>query len=224
MGNFESSYAEERHLTQEAAHELKDLEKAVSNKLEAISYDMKYHAMDDQRLPIVAIVDEIKKIHVNVTQEASKESIIREVLESALKGAYLDGILKIISNTLEKFVGCVKVGETQQSSTNVMFAYNGVLRIDYVFYKNQIRTPSDDNDGAAQNSFCYYMQVGVLDLQKMNVQVTLYELTKAMQENQIQEAVKKLQEIGEFASELLEFILKFSEKQKQAVDRSKAIQ
>lgn len=223
MGNFESSYDEEKQLNPEVVHEFKDLEKAVSNKLEAISYDMKYHAMDDQRLPIVAIVDEIKKIHVNVTQEASKESIIREVLESALKGAYLDGILKIISSTLEKFVGCVKVGETQQSSTNVMFAYNGVLRIDYVFYKNQIRTQSDEKD-VAQNSFCYYMQVGVLDLQKMNVQVTLYELTKAMQENQIQEAVKKLQEIGEFASELLEFILKFGEKQRQAVDRSKAIQ
>lgn len=54
----------------------------------------------------------------------------------------------------------------------------------------------------AQNIFCYYLQVGVLDLEKVDPQILLYELTKAVGESSLPGAFRHLKELNAFAKGL----------------------
>ena len=54
----------------------------------------------------------------------------------------------------------------------------------------------------AENAFCYVVQVSVLDLKKVDPQVVLYELDRAVGEGSIQGMTKKLHEEAGFMEDL----------------------
>ena len=57
-----------------------------------------------------------------------------------------------------------------------------------------------------KNVFCYYPQVGVLDLEKVNPQILLYELTRAIGESRLPDAAKRLQNLTVFAKDLYKVV------------------
>lgn len=203
MGNLQEKLKETQDANnKEATHQLESLQKIVTNKLSAVSAEMKASAKDNNELPIVAIVDTMKKYHIEA--KSVPDSKIQESLNSILKGDFISGLVGIISIALNEFLGNTSIGETEEEYCNVAFANNSVLRIDYMFYKYQFSSTGIKD--IAENVFCYYVQVSVLDMRKMNPQILLFELTKSLGHDNVDQAVSRLKEIAGFAKNLSQII------------------
>ena len=64
------------------------------------------------------------------------------------------------------------------------------MRVDYLIYKYEFC--SKGSKKTAKNAFCYYLQVGVLNFEKVSPQVLRYEISRAIEENQIAEVEERL--------------------------------
>lgn len=82
----------------------------------------------------------------------------------------------------------------------MVYANNSILRVDYHMYKYDFSTQGLRHN--AENAFCYVVQVSVLDLKKVDSQVVLYELDRAVGEGSIQGMTKKLHEEAGFMEDL----------------------
>ena len=159
---------------------------------------MENSAVEDTSLPIVAVVDKSMKYLIKVSSATSEE--VGKAIGEVLKGDFLSGVTDLITVGLNAMLGSESVGETEKQDFHVVFANNSLLRIDYMFYKYEFS--SQGLIDKAQNIFCYYLQVGVLDLEKVDPQILLYELTKAVGESSLPGASRHLKELNAFAKDL----------------------
>ena len=81
-------------------------------------------------------------------------------------------------------------GEMEKKVFHIVFANNSLVRVDYLIYKYEFCSKGIKK--IAKNAFCYYLQVGVLDLENVSPQVLRYEISMAMEENQIAEVEERL--------------------------------
>ena len=149
-------------------------------------------------MPIVAVVDKSMKYSIKVSSATSEE--VGKAISEVLKGDFLSGVTDLITVGLNAMLGNESVGETEKQDFHVVFANNSLLRIDCMFYKYEFS--SKGLIDKAQNIFCYYLQVGVLDLEKVDPQILLYELTKAVGERSLPGASRHLKELNAFAKDL----------------------
>ena len=159
---------------------------------------MENSAVEDKSLPIVAVVDKSMKYSIKVSSATSEE--VGKAIGEVLKGDFLSGVTDLITVGLNAMLGNEAVGETEKQDFHVVFANNSLLRIDCMFYKYEFS--SKGLIDKAQNIFCYYLQVGVLDLEKVDPQILLYELTKAVGESSLPGASRHLKELNAFAKGL----------------------
>ena len=159
---------------------------------------MENDAIEDKSLPIVAVVDKSMKYSIKVSSATSDD--VTTAINEVLKGDFLDGLKTIIKVGLDAMLGNVSAGETEKQDFHVVFANNSLLRIDYMCYKYEFSSTGIVKE--VKNVFCYYLQVGVLDLEKVNPQILLYELTKAIGESRLPDAAKRLQNLATFAKDL----------------------
>ena len=159
---------------------------------------MENSAVEDKSLPIVAVVDKSMKYSIKVSSATSEE--VGKAISEVLKGDFLSGVTDLITVGLNAMLGNESVGETEKQDFHVVFANNSLLRIDCMFYKYEFS--SKGLIDKAQNIFCYYLQVGVLDLEKVDPQILLYELTKAVGESSLPGASRHLKELNAFAKDL----------------------
>ena len=163
---------------------------------------MENDAIEDKSLPIVAVVDKSTKYSIRVSSATSDD--VATAINEVLKGDFLDGLKTIIKVGLDAMLGNVSAGETEKQDFHVVFANNSLLRIDYMCYKYEFSSKGIVTQ--VKNVFCYYLQVGVLDLEKVNPQILLYELTKAIGESRLPDAAKRLQNLATFAKDLYKVI------------------
>ena len=159
---------------------------------------MENSTLENKSLPIVAVVDKSMKYSIKVSSATSEE--VGKAIGEVLKGDFLSGVTDLITVGLNAMLGNESVGETEKQDFHVVFANNSLLRIDYMFYKYEFS--SKGLIDKAQNIFCYYLQVGVLDLEKVDPQILLYELTKAVGEGSLPGASRHLKELNAFAKGL----------------------
>ena len=159
---------------------------------------MENSAVEDKSLPIVAVVDKSMKYSIKVSSATSEE--VGKAIGEVLKGDFLSGVTDLITVGLNAMLGNESVGETEKQDFHVVFANNSLLPIDCMFYKYEFS--SKGLIDKAQNIFCYYLQVGVLDLEKVDPQILLYELTKAVGESSLPGASRHLKELNAFAKGL----------------------
>lgn len=159
---------------------------------------MENEAIEDKSLPIVAVVDKSMKYSIKVSSATSDE--VAKAIDEVLKGDFLDGLKTIVKVGLDAMLGNVAAGETEKQDFHVVFANNSLLRIDYMCYKYEFSSKGIVQQ--VKNVFCYYLQIGVLDLEKVNPQILLYELTKAIGELRLPDAAKRLENLATFAKDL----------------------
>lgn len=159
---------------------------------------MENSAVEDKSLPIVAVVDKSMKYSIKISSATSEE--VGKAIGEVLNGDFLSGVTDLITVGLNSMLGNESVGETEKQDFHVVFANNSLLRIDCMFYKYEFS--SKGLIDKAQNIFCYYLQVGVLDLEKVDPQILLYELTKAVGERSLPGASRHLKELNAFAKDL----------------------
>lgn len=140
-------------------------------------------------MPIVAVVSQTEKNKVNVSSKAPTGAVDGAV-KGVLSGKFLEGLTTMINGALNTVLGSSFGGEIEKQDFHVVFAKNSLLRIDYLIYKYEFSSKSIKK--IAKNAFCYYLQAGVLDLEKVGPQVLMYETSMAIEENQIAEVEEQL--------------------------------
>ena len=186
----------------EVTETLQTMHKMLINKIAATASQMENAAIEDKSLPIVAVVDKAQKYKIKVSAATSDQ--VSQALDEILSGDFLDGIKRLVKVGLDQLLGNVSAGETERRDFHVVFANNSLLRIDYMIYKYEFSSKGLKDE--MQNVFCYYLQVGVLDLQKVNPQILLYELTRAIGETKLADAEKRLENLAVFAKDLYKII------------------
>ena len=174
----------------------------ISAKLEAEREKISKEAFNDTKLPILSLVSTTQDYRLKVTAETKDLKVrVGEILDSVIGGGYIKGLKGILSLALDQLLGNVSVGESEKKESHVAFANNSLLRIDCYMYKYQFQ--SDGLISSSKNIFGYYIQVGVLDLIKVNPQIVLYELTSSVGDaKQLEEATKKLTTMASFTKKL----------------------
>ena len=182
----------------ETKEKLQTLQRMLSNKVDAMSSKMELEATQDQRLPIVGVVDRTQKYSINVADVPA--DTINSAVGNMFAGKFLDGLKNLVTAVLNEFLGNTSAGEQETEQFAVVFSNNSLLRVDYMMYKYQFEFKGLKDE--VQNGFCYFAQVGVLDLQKVNPQIVLYELTKSVGAENMSEVIQTLSEVSQFATQL----------------------
>ena len=204
MGQVISNFIEESEKRNEAqvVEPLQLLQKLVSAKLEARAAKLEAEAFEDKSLPIVATVKKVETYLVKV--EIAPSADIKKSMEDIFQGEFLDGFQHLVTAAVNELLGNTLAGEKEFSSFQVVFANNSLLRIDFYIYKYDFS--SEGLREKIQNAFCYVVQVGVLDLKKVDPQVVLYELDKSIGTVNIPDAIAKIKEEVKFMEELYKVI------------------
>ena len=204
MGQVISNFIEESEKRNEAqvVEPLQLLQKLVSAKLEAQAVKLEAEAFEDKSLPIVATVKKVETYLVKVETAPSED--IKKSMEDIFQGEFLDGFQHLVTAAVNELLGNTLAGEKEFSSFQVVFANNSLLRIDFYIYKYDFS--SEGLREKIQNAFCYVVQVGVLDLKKVDPQVVLYELDKSIGTVNIPDAIAKIKEEVKFMEELYKVI------------------
>lgn len=202
MGSSISSAFEQAKVDDAILEQLQTLDKMMVNKIAAESIQMKDDALQDKTLPIVAIVDTSEKCSVKVESHAADE--VKDAVGAMLSGNFLAGLEDLITVALNELLGDTTAGEKFKKDFHVVFANNGLLRVDLMLYKYDFS--SQGLVDKVQNGFCYYSQIGVLDLKKVNPQVLLYELTRAVGQENLQAATTELEGVATLAERLYKVI------------------
>ena len=182
----------------DAMEQLQIIHKMMVNKIAITSAKMEKEATEDKSLPIVTVVDKSQKYMIKVTNAPSDE--VHKATDELMSGKFLAGINGLITVALNEFLGNTSAGETEKVDFHVIYANNSLLRLDYMMYKYEFSSKGLKDE--YQNAFCYYMQVGVLDLEKVDPQILLYELTRAIGKDNLTLAEQQLKGLAKFSKEL----------------------
>ena len=209
MGQVISNFIEESEKRNEAqvVEPLQLLQKLVSAKLEAQAAKLEAEAFEDKSLPIVATVKKVETYLVKVETAPSED--IKKSMEDIFQGDFLDGFEHLVTAAVNELFGNTLAGEKEFSSFRVVFANNSLLRIDFYIYKYDFS--SEGLREKIQNAFCYVVQVGVLDLKKVDPQVVLYELDKSIGTGNIPDAIAKIKQEVKYMEQLYNVIDHFGE-------------
>lgn len=176
MGTSISSAFDSEKAEADVLEKLQALHKTMTEKITATSGELQDQAKMDGSLPVLTIVDKVEKYYVNVSTAPSEE--IEGALKDILSGKFIAGVVGFINVGLNAVLGNAKAGETQETDYHIIFANNSLLRFDYMVYKYNFK--SSGISDKYESGFCYYFQVGVLDLSKVSPEILMYELTKAV--------------------------------------------
>lgn len=199
MGNITDKIKEQQEKNEaETSEKLQVIHKMMTDKITATSSKLQNEAVEDKSLPIVSVVDRSQKYKVSVTSVPNQE--ISNGIGELLSGNFLSGLQSLISVALNEFLGNASAGETEKTDFHVIYANNSLLRLDYMLYKYEFTSTGLKSN--YKNAFCCFMQIRVLDLEKVNSQTLLYELTRAIGEQNLPEAAQHLEELAKFAKEL----------------------
>lgn len=159
---------------------------------------MEAKAFEDKSLPILAVVDKTEKYMVKVSEGASEN--VESVVDDLFNGEFLNGLKDLVKTAMNELLGNASAGEKEKRECHVVYANNSILRVDYHMYKYDFSTQGLRDK--AENAFCYVVQVSVLDLKKVDPQVILYELDRAVGKGSIEGMTKRLLAEAGFVEDL----------------------
>lgn len=165
----------------------------MQKKAECKEPKMYIDALNDECLPIVCAVDKFRDFLADVkfkSDEKLREEI-KNRLEKHLSGDYLGELIKLMTGVLKGvFTSSIEDGEAREvSQIHVVYANRSVLRIDYFVYWQKY-------DGDKMALF-FYVQIGVIDMERVRLPVLIYELTRATDDNKLNEIGQKLKEVAQ---------------------------
>ena len=145
-------------------------------KVDADAGKITADASKDKRLPIASVVDSKKQYAVSV-KDVPDEAIAKAVQE-IVKVDFPSGLVQILSDSLNEFLGNTAAGASEKKDFHVVFSDDSLLRVDYMLYKYEFSFEGLKDD--YQNGFYYYTQTSVLGIKKASPQILLYGIARAI--------------------------------------------
>ena len=165
---------EKEETTHSQALKLRKIEREMRQKFEEKKATLYIGALNDECLPIICAVDTFYDfLYVDKKKDLSSIDIILDKhLRGKYKAKFVELVKSVVKNVLEK--------RSAESAgyMHVVYANMNFLRIDYYIY-------------FIDDTLFYFVQVGVLDMERVRLPVLIYELTRATQPTQLEELVVK---------------------------------
>lgn len=177
------------------------LEEMAEKIMTAESEKMEAKSWEDKTLPIVAVVDTMQFCRIGVESGESLSEGISKVIGDFVDGKWLDGIKDGIHTVLSQLLGSATSGRQESRQFHIAFGSNALLRIDTYFYMYTFQSERLLRKHG-RNMLCTVAQIAVLDSMNTNPQVILYEVTKAIGVDKMEEALESLEKEAGFAEAL----------------------
>ena len=132
--------------------------------------------------------------------QACQIKVFENAIGEVTSGDFLGGLENLLSVALNEVLGNTSAGEAEKTDFHVIYANNSLLRLDYMMYKYTFASKGLKDE--CTNAFCYCMQVGILDLEKVDPQIMLYELTRAIGEEALPSPLTHLEGLTVFTERL----------------------
>ena len=170
MGNITDKIKEMQDKNDtETKEKLQMVHNMMVDKITAASNKMGDEGAEDKSLPIVSVVDKSEKYQIKVTSAPDKD--IENAIGEVMSGDFLGGLKNILSVALNEVLGNTSAGEAEKTDFHVIYANNSLIRLDYIMYKYTFASKGLRDE--CTNAFCYCMQVGILDLEKVDPHIML---------------------------------------------------
>ena len=182
----------------ETKEKLQMVHNMMVDKITAASNKMGDEAAEDKSLPVVSVVDKSEKYKIEVTSAPAKD--IENAIGEVMSGDFLGGLKNLLSVALNEVLGNTSAGEAEKTDFHVIYANNSFIRLDCMTYKYTFASKRLKDE--CKNAFCYCMQVGILDLEKVDPQIMLYELTRAIGEEALPSPLTHLEGLTVFTERL----------------------
>lgn len=187
--------------TTEVKAQIALLEEMASAIMNGEGASLEARAYQDKSLPILAIVDRLKASSMDAKAgPADLGNKVGDVVGQLFSGHILDALKTTITSGLNLFLGNASEGRSDSTEFHIVYNNNAFLRIDIYFYKYNFE--SEALKKVSSNLFCYVAQVGIVDHVKMNPQIALYELSKSLPAESIEETRKNMKLEAAFAQDL----------------------
>ena len=199
MGNnikaLKQAQEEQDDLTKEMLNTMSNM---LVQRVAATSAKLKEAAKADESLPIIAIVDKTEKYTLGIKETPNEE--VTDGLKNMLSGNFWSGLGQLICGGIKVLLGDTSAGQSESTAYHIVYANNSLLRIDYMMYKYTFS--STGVMSKYENAFCFLLQIGVLDMTKVNPQILLFELTKTIGNENLEAAGRELAQVAVFAKNL----------------------
>ena len=150
MGTSISSALEQAKDDNAVLEQLQTLDMMMANKIAAESTQMKDDAVQDNSLPIVAIVDTSEKYSVKV--ESVPADQINGAIEGILSGNFLGGLGDLVSVAVKELLGDKTAGEKSKKEFHVVFARITASCESTTCSTNTILPPTDSSTNSRTDS------------------------------------------------------------------------
>ena len=114
----------------ESVRQLQTLEQILDAKVEADAGKITADAREDKSLPIASVVDSTMQYAVSV-KDVPDEAIAKAAQE-IVKVDFPSGLVQILSDSLNEFLGNTAAGASEKKDFHVVFSDDSLLRVDYM--------------------------------------------------------------------------------------------
>lgn len=160
----------------ETIEQLTFIQQTLANKVEKKATEMTAATSKDESFPVAVVVDKLEK-HLIAVKNASVEETERCISEM-FRTQFLGGFVNLVTADINELLGNSSAVEKETMATHVVFANNSFLRVDYYLCKYTLS--SNGFKDKFKNAVCYVVQVGVLDLEKADLDLVKQELDKTV--------------------------------------------
>ena len=179
MGQTISSFTKgteqsENNNKEETIDQLQLIQQMLATKIGTETNKMRVAASEDKRFPVATVVGTLEK-HLIATQRATVAEI-EKCLSEAFRTEFVDGLIKMALADVNEILEKTSESEAETMASHVVFANNSVLRVDYYLYKYTFC--SKGLRDKFKNTVCYAVQLGVLDLEKADLELVIQGLEK----------------------------------------------
>ena len=179
MGQTISSYLKgmeqpENSSKDETIEQLRLIQQMLVTKLETETNKMRVAATEDKHFPVKAVVRTVER-QLIVTERASVQEI-KMCVSEACRTECLDGLIMMVCEDVNELLQNTAEGEAERMASHVVVANSSVLRLDYYLYKYTFS--SKGLRDKFKNAACYVVQVGILDLERADLDEVKQELEK----------------------------------------------
>ena len=161
----------------ETIEQLGLIEQMLVAKTETVAKKMRDDANEDKRFPVKAVVKTVGKQLIATGDKASVEEIRMNVRE-VCRSEFVDGLIKMAWRDVNELLQNTTGNEAERMASQLVISNSSVLRVDYLVYK--FAFSSKGLKDKFECAICYVVQLGILNLEKANLEEVKEELTKCI--------------------------------------------
>ena len=201
---------------EETIEQLQLIQQMLTTKIGTERNRMRVAATEDKRFPVATVVGTLET-YLIATQRATVAEI-KKCLSEAFCTEFVGGLVKMALTDVNELLENTSEGEAETMASHVVIANNSVLRVDYYLYKYTFC--SKGLRDKFKNTVCYAVQLGVLDLEKADLELVIQGLEKTTPnleyENQLQNFHQELLRMRDFYREITRLQLVFGGKENKS--------